>query len=177
MGIPVIAQSTTNSTNGTASSITLTKPTGPIANGDLLLLLVGNENSANGEGFDTIAGWTLELNYGSGGVDCYLGLYSRIADGTEGATIVVPFLGNDDGHGWYHHITGIGASPIHLIGNSQELVSNTVTVDAITTTSSNVLAFSAFSFDGSDSDPITQTGIPFSSWYLLKNIPSCKFRL
>ena len=62
MAVPIIASSTKNSTNGTASSLTLTKPAG-VEVGDLLLLLVGNENSANGEGFDTLTGWNLEFNY------------------------------------------------------------------------------------------------------------------
>ncbi|MCK5536821.1 MAG: hypothetical protein KAI79_08335, partial [Bacteroidales bacterium] len=78
MGIPVIASYNTTSTNGTATSITLSKPAN-VNDGDLLLLLVGNENATTGEGFDILTGWNLEFNYGSGDVDCYLGLYSRIS--------------------------------------------------------------------------------------------------
>ena len=54
---------TRQSTNGTASSITLSTPTG-IVPGELLLLLVGNENSANGEGFGLLTGWTRLVNLG-----------------------------------------------------------------------------------------------------------------
>ena len=71
---------TKNSTNGTATELTLTKPIG-VANDDLLILLVGNENSADNEGFDTLTGWNLAFNYGSGGVDTYISMYWRILRG------------------------------------------------------------------------------------------------
>ena len=160
MAFPYIRDSTKASTDGTASSLTMTKPTGA-ENGDLLLLLMGNENATSGEGFDPLTGWTLEFNYGSGGVDCYLGLYSRIATGDAlEDSPVVPFGGSDDGHGWYLSIGGVHATdPVRIIGSSTEVVSNTLTNPSITTdTNIYSLVFSAFSFDGSDSDPITETG-------------------
>ena len=164
MAVPYIRDSTKASTNGTATSLTLTKPTG-VENGDLLLLLMGNENATTGEGFDTLTGWTLEFNYGSGDVDCYLGLYSRIATGDAlEDNPVVPFLGADDGHGWYLSVGGVHATdPLRVVGSSLEVVSNTIT-NVSTTTDINIfsLAFSAFAFDGSDSDPITETGTGWS---------------
>ena len=162
MAIPLIASSITTTTEGSSTTIDFSgKPLG-IENGDLLLLLVGNENSANGEGFDTLTGWTLEFNYGSGTSDSYLGLYSRIAtgDALEDSPIV-PTLGNDDGHGWYLRVTGVNATdPIRVVGASQVIASaNTVTVTALTTgTNTYSLAVSAMAFDGSDSDPVTETG-------------------
>ena len=160
MALPIIASSTSNITNGTATSLTLTKPSG-VVNGDLLLLLCGNENSAGGEGFDTLTGWTLEFNYGSADVDTYIGLYSRIATGDplEDAP-VVPFLGADDGHGWYLRVTGVHATdPLRIVGASTEIVSNTITIPALTTDINPFsLAMSTISFDGSDSDPVTETG-------------------
>ena len=112
------------STNGTATSLTMSKPTG-VVDGDLLLLLMGNENSANGEGFDVLTGWNLEFNYGSGGVDTYIGLYSRIATGDAlEDNPIVPFLAGDDGHGWYINVKATSSiSPIQV---SQELVSNRI---------------------------------------------------
>ena len=159
MAIPLLANVTKNSTNGTATIVTLTKPNN-VVTGDLLIILCGNENATTGEGFaDTLTGWTREFNLGSGDVDCYIGLYSRIADGTETTTIDVPMLGADDGHGWYMHFQGAKSiGSIHVIGTSTEVVSNIVTVGSITTTEPECLAVSTFAFDGSDSDPITETG-------------------
>ena len=57
MPLPVLGNFTKASTNGTATSLTLSKPAG-VNNGDLLLLLVGNENSTANEGFSALAGWT-----------------------------------------------------------------------------------------------------------------------
>ena len=159
MAQAVLGNYTKNSTNGTASSLTLSKPTG-VENGDLLLLLVGNENSANGEGFDTLTGWTLEFNYGSGNVDTYIALYSRIATGdTLEDSPVVPFLASDDGHGWYIDVKNIDTSnPISPVGTGIETVSNAITITALTAASDS-LAISTFSFDGADSDPINETGV------------------
>lgn len=110
-----------NITNGSATSITLTKP--PCVPGDLLILLVGNENSANGEGVGTVPGWFQLSSVGSGGTDCYSAAFYRICDGTEPATVVVPFLASDDGFGWYTRF-GVGVDTSNPI-NAIEVVSAT----------------------------------------------------
>jgi len=171
MAIPVIASSTSNTTEGTASSITLTKPSG-VEIGDLLLLLVGNENSAASEGFDTLTGWTLEFNFGNATSDCYLGLYSRVStgDSLEDAP-VVPFLASDDGHGWYLRVTGVNATdPLRVVGSEQIAVDSTITITALTTdTNTYSLAISTMSFDGSDAMPFVESG---TGWTLGDDIDS-----
>ncbi len=174
MGMPVIESYTTSTTEGSASSITMTKPTG-VESGDLLLMLMGNENSASGEGFDELAGWTLHFNYGSTLSDQYLAIYTRISDGDSlEDSPVVPFRagGNDDGHGWYMRVTGQhGTNPIRVIGLAQEYGgTSSVTVDALTTdTNDDSLAISTVAYDGNDGKPFTETG---TGWTLTDYLQS-----
>ena len=117
MAVPVIAGSTT--AVATSASLTLTIPSG-VSDGDLLLILVGNDNGAAGEGFiDNTTGWTLEYSYGDATSDSYIGLYSKIADGTNEDSVTVNSTDSDDFVGWYLHITGQNAtSPVRVVGTS-----------------------------------------------------------
>ena len=158
MAIPVIVSSTTSI--ATANSLTLTIPSG-VSNGDLLVILVGNDNGAAGEGFiDNTTGWTQHYSYGDGTSDCYMGLYSKIADGTNEDSVTINSTDADDIFGWYLHVTGQNAtSPIRVVGASQISVSSSVTVDALTTdTNTYSLAVSQMSYDGSDATPFTESG-------------------
>jgi hypothetical protein len=84
------------------SSITATKPTGGGAPsvGDLLLIFVGNDSTGVGPEFDDVTykptGFTLIGTAGTSTVDCYIGIFGRIADGTETATIACPALSSAD---------------------------------------------------------------------------------
>lgn len=53
MALPVIETYTSNTALG-SSSLTLTKPSGVVA-GDLLILIVGNDDSTNTQQFDTFS--------------------------------------------------------------------------------------------------------------------------
>jgi len=156
---PVIEVFTTNRTEGTASSLTLSKPVGVVA-GELLLILVANENSANGEGFGAItseSGWTQIFNYGSGNVDTYIGAYYKIATGTENETVTVPFIASDDGLGWYIRISGVDATnPIGYVRSATESTNYYVNMvgDYTYPQTDNPLMIGLASFDGSDGMPL-----------------------
>ncbi len=146
---------TRQSTNGTATSITLVAPSNIII-GELLLLLVGNENSANNEGFDEVTGFTKIIQVGSGTEDTYAGAYWRIADGTEDVSVVVPFLGGDDGFGWYARLSGVAkiANPIANV-RTAAAVDSTIPVNGAPNPITGSLDLSLVSFDGSDSGTFT----------------------
>ena len=158
MAIPVIAGSTKNSSATT--TLTLTQPAG-VVSGDLLLLLCGNDGAKSDEGFLAKTDWTLEFNYGDATADAYVALYSRIADGTEGATTDVPIASADDSWGFYFRVTGHDTTnPIRVIGTATIISAATgITIPAITTdTNTYSLAMSCFGFDGADADPFTESG-------------------
>ncbi len=160
MALPVVASFTSQAAGGTgSSSVTLTKPAG-VQVGDLLMMIVGNEESLNGA-IPAIIGWTQAYEIGSTVSDCRASMFWRIADGTEGTTQLVPWDGtNDAGGGWYLRITGAATSlPIHVVGTSSQVGnSTTLTMLAVTTSVNNCLAFSHLSFDGANGTPFTPSG-------------------
>jgi hypothetical protein len=128
--------------------------------GDLLVMLVGNEESLNSP-FPPYTGWNQAYAFGSTTSDVQFTMYWRIADGTEPATEVVPWGAGavrDAGGGWYLRITGATTSnPIYLVGVNNDIGNATSnTVPGLTTTNIDNLVISHLSFDGAD-------GLPFSS--------------
>ena len=155
MAVPVIQSFTFNTTSTAVTSITLTKPSG-VVGGDLLVLLVGNEDNSNNTSFAPITGWTKEYEFGNATPDTKIGMYWRIADGTEGNSETVSWAvtGNDFGGGWYLRITGAdttSASPIHILGTStQSSNATSQAAPSITTTINDCLAIAQHSYDGGD---------------------------
>lgn len=155
MAVPVIQSFTFNTTSSGVTSVTLTKPSG-VVGGDLLVLLVGNEDNTNNTSFAPITGWTKEYEFGNATPDTKIGMYWRIADGTEGNSETVSWAvtGNDFGGGWYLRITGAdttSASPIHILGTStQSSNATSQAAPSITTTINDCLAIAQHSYDGGD---------------------------
>lgn len=148
MALAVIEGYTRNTTEGTSSTLTLTKPTG-VAVGDLLVMICGNENSGNGEGFSPHAGWVQMCNLGSANEDCYLSVFYRVADGTEGASETLS-QGADDGHGWYFRISGADpTNPINVASAGMTGVSIYGSTGDVQTTAP-CLAIGALAYDGAD---------------------------
>lgn len=166
MAVPVIQDTTTNQGSG-LSNLTLTQPDNVVV-GELLLLLVMNENNGNGEGWDAItseSGWTQEINQGSSTSDSYIGMYWRIADGGEDATVDVPLnQTGDSACGWYMRISGINPSnAINIVGAWAASSNANVTAASVTTDADDCLIFGAYSFDGGDSGTITTSGTGWDS--------------
>jgi len=106
MAIPVV-QSFTSNTSVPGSSVTLTKPSG-VQVGDLLLLIVGNDDSTNTQQFDTFVEsgrtWELIRETGNASNDCHIAAFWRISDGTEDTTVDVTAQSSDDIFGWFCYV-------------------------------------------------------------------------
>ncbi len=88
------------------SNIPLDQCSGIVA-GDLLLLIVGNEDSSATPQFENnVTGFDLQFEIGDGTSDNHLAVYTRIATETEEATTNVPTVTSDYAYGWYLRITG-----------------------------------------------------------------------
>lgn len=160
--VPQIATST-RATSPASSTITLTKPSGVQA-GDLLLIVVGNDDNSNVAQWDDVvlkpSGFNLINESGNSTSDAHVAAFYRIADGTESGTIDVSAQNVMDYWGFYIRVTGASTTnPINVIGtdyNGGSLVTHNVT--GITTTVDNTLAFYALSGDGGDTYPYTVGG-------------------
>lgn len=162
MATPVVeAFTTANSGNVEVANIDLTKPVG-VAVDELLLLIVGSDNTNASPSWDTVSGWTRFVNIGNSSSDAKLGCYWRIADGTEPATVNVATSSGDLDETWGFYIRISGAdttTPINVVGSGQNTGSaSSFAVDQVTTTADDCLAFYALAFDGGDGLPFSVSG-------------------
>jgi hypothetical protein len=145
-----------------ASSITATKPTGANAPsvGDLLIILVGNDSIALGPEFDDVTykptGFDLIGTAGNSTVDVHVAAFSRVATGSEGATIACPALSSADMWCAYivvenQHTTYATAIDAWQTTND----SGTPWIGTgVTTTKNDCLVFAIASLDGEDLAPV-----------------------
>lgn len=163
MANPVIESWTANNSgSSTVSSITLTKPSG-VEVGDLLLVIVGSD-WPNSNAWEVETGWTLELELGGPTPYADLGVYWRIADGSEGASVEIDHDGSANMYGWYIRISGIDtADPIHQTGTAAESSSTSaLDITGVTITVSDCLIIYAIAFDGGDAGSFTPSNSGFS---------------
>jgi len=162
-GIPVVESYTSNNSGGgLQDSIRLGKPSG-VATGDLLLVMVGNDNMGVAPSFQAIPDWTQFVHQGDADSDCKLVCYWRIADGTEADTIQVDCTGDDEIWGWYIRVSGVdddrpiddtGSAYVYSYESSHAITEATSTVDSC-------LGFYVLAFDGGDGYPF---GISGTGW-------------
>lgn len=174
MAAPAIKNSGAAFTSNTAvpgSSLTLTKPTGANApaTGDLLLIIVGNDdNTATAQWDNTTnkpTGFTLISEGGNASSDAHVAAFYRVADGTEGATIAVPAAAGQDYWGYYIVVEGNHTtSPLDVTGTTlvEGSGSGSPDVPSVTTTVDNCLAIACLGFDGGDGAPFTVSGTGWS---------------
>ena len=157
--VPVIESFTSNSSSSQDSAITFTKP-GSVAVDDLLMVIIGNDDTGSGDEFAAPAGWNKIGEPGSGTSDAHVAVFYRLADGTEGATQEFTSDSADYLWGYYIRISSVdSSSPLDVIGsfyNNSRSSSHVVT--EITTTSVNCLAFTVLGFDGGDGLPFVWSG-------------------
>lgn len=161
--IPVIESNTkTFQTDATLKSITINKPSG-VEIGDLLIIIVCNNPLSHTVPWDGVtykpSGFDLSKVDGSYGA--FTAVFTKIADGTEGATSTITNTGADsDIQGFYVRISGVDTTtPIGVIGSTLNLDNqNPTNVPSITTVNDNSLIIAAASFNGSDTSPYTVTG-------------------
>ena len=159
--------SNTSNAITTNTSITLTKPN-DIVTGDLLIILVGNDDITSLDQWDNTTnkptGFTFIQTDGTFNTDCHYGSFWRVADGTEGATINITSSRNANYYGFYIHIKGAHVTaPIGNLGASAlESALTTNTLGGITGNADD-LGIYINSFDGGDGLPFSVSG---SGWVL-----------
>lgn len=160
----VLESGWTSNTAVPNSSLTLTKPTG-VQVGDLLLIIVGNDNTTATAQWNNIglkpSGFTFINEAGNASSQAHTAAFYRIADGTEGTTVNVPAQSSNDYWGYYMRLTGVDtASPINVTGTDYNSAANLLNhpVTSITTTVSEALAFYTLSGDGGDTYPFSVAG-------------------
>ena len=157
MAAPVLETGWVVSTTSgaTASSLSHTAPTG-ISADDLLLIIVGSDDITDVVQFSindtTYPGWTKLGEQGTATSDCHIGVFYKVAGGSEG-NVTVDAVSADEMFGWYLRISGnatttpINASAFGSDGGSSH------DIPSVTTDVNDCLLFYGLSFDGADGIP------------------------
>ena len=137
--------------DSSASSLTLTKPSG-VVSGDFLMLMVCTSHSSSSTMLNAVTGWTKQFEYGTTTGDTKIGLYTRVSDGTEGASQAVTWVSSAFSVGWYVRLSGVDNSdPIWGIGTHSKVESaSSINPTGLYTLSNGALAFNFVVFDGAD---------------------------
>ena len=166
-----IYQTSTNNYAASTTTLTLTKPSA-VKRGDMLYLLVGSDHSADEtpQFTDNLTGWNLEIAEGNKTARAWIGVFSRLADGTEGATESVVAADANNLLGLYIHVRNVEISdPTHVIGtvssNDANLTAQTAT--SLTTTINNCLVISFIHSQDSSLSPMTTAT---SGWSMIENV-------
>ena len=157
---PVVEGYNVNGSTTASESLVLDKPTG-VQVGELLLLIVGNDDGDNGAEFtDNLAGWNYIGTSGDkSNAAADIGAFWRIADGTEGTTVTVTATSDDDWFGWYIRISGADSTnPINASNFALSSPEINHYVPEVTTGVDDCLAICALSFDGGDGYPFSVFG-------------------
>lgn len=159
MPIPVIEDWTeANSGGASATSLTLTLPTGVQA-GDLLFLFVASDDSTNTAQFsinDTNEpGWTKKQETGNTTTRCHLAMFWRIATGdADDQDVTVDHLSSDELLGWYFRISNVSATdPLGPQNINTDGNQTNHTIPTAVSDQPNTLGICALSFDGGDGAP------------------------
>jgi hypothetical protein len=175
MSVPVIeTYGTGDSGGGTASTLSVAKPSGTAAN-DLLLMFVGSDDSRAGTNAiwtgPTSETWTELTDNQDGAVDCSLAIYWRIATGTEGANFTgIAHNSTDELWGICLRISGADTTtPIDASGTIR--LANTTNLSAVgiaTPVTVECLSVWGVSFDGGDTTWSVSTPTAYEpTWNLL----------
>jgi len=167
---PTYIQHTKNNTAN--STITLTKPTTEtINNNDLLIIIVMNDNSSATAQWDNSTfkptGFTFIKTGGDGTSDSHFGIFYRIVDGSEGATVAVSAQSNSDYVGFYIHIAGANdTTPIVNQGTVTVSIGTPTTAVGVTGNADD-LGIVMSAYDGADGSPFSTSS---GSWVWKDNI-------
>lgn len=165
-----IYQTSTNNYAGATATLTLTKPSA-VKRGDMLYLLVGNEWNGNEDlqFTDNLTGWNLEASEGNKQARSFIGVFSRLADGTEGATEDVVATDSSNMLGLYIHVRNVEpAAPVNVMGavstDNTNLAAQTATTATTTVDNCLVIAF-IHSWSATLSPMTTAT----ANWTMIEN--------
>lgn len=152
MAVPIL-ESHTKAAQAGSDTITIDKPSGVVA-GDLLVIIVFNDDVTNTAQFGARPNWTLQAEGGDSTADVHMGIYWKEADGTEPATEDVVAASSDDMCAFYLRISGADtATPFDVAPTINTAVAGLHTIPEITTNNANSLALYAIATDGQDTAP------------------------
>lgn len=164
MAVPVVASSATAiDGDGTSiTQITVSKPSGVVP-GDVLYIIASHDSATGTTIYNTPAGWTLEDEIHGSGAGCAVYLFSRRADGSEGASITLSTAGTAGRamNAVYLRVTGVdaGVSDLtHQYAEAENASSASQTSPAIITTEADCLTLSAFVTDNAAADNMAPAG-------------------
>jgi len=163
---PVIENYTEQWNTTGNTTLTFSKPSG-VQVGELLLIIAVNDDTSATAFTDNKSGWNFIADFGNGTSDSHVGLFWRIADGTEGGTEQVTSAGSDEWGGWYVRISGVDtneANTINAVGTQTTLRGSSVTATAVTTDVDDCLALCFGSFDGGDGNNSAPFSVSGTGW-------------
>jgi hypothetical protein len=161
----IVRESFTENT-GTGSTLVLDKPTG-VAVGDLLLILVGNDDTTNTDQWDNVnnkpPGFTLIGEGGTTNSDCHIASFWRVADGTEGASFTVQASGADSCWGFCIRYSGADTTtPIHVASAGNTDLASPFDITGVTTTVADCLVICPIAHDGGNVGAFSVSGAGWS---------------
>lgn len=160
----IVVESISETSGQGVDNITISAPSG-IQSNDLLYIIAMRDNTFSNIDeykFDIPTGWTDHIfEFSSSEFVQIQGMY-KVSDGTE-TDITLSSLFSRDTVAWYVRISGVDTtSPIDVTGSFVD-GSSPLTIPAVTTSSSNCMAFVLFAYDGGDGDPFTLGGTGWPS--------------
>lgn len=166
MTLPILADWTaTSGGSGPLSSLSMAAAPN-ILSGNLLVIIIMNDEALNAATFSinagTYPGWNKLDEIGNSTSACHIAVFYKIAGGSEGA-VTVDTATSDEILGFYLRITGHDTTtPIHknLFG-AATTGANSHTALEVTTTIDDCLCLYGLSFDGGEGTPFGTTS---SGW-------------
>lgn len=174
MAVPAIELYTKQwDTDPLTNYLTLEKPAG-VQIDELLLLICINDDSVPTGFKDKTVGWNFIGDFGDTVSDSHIGLFWKIADGTEGATQDVFAESICNWVAWYVRISGVNVStPINAVGVPTILDKKvTIDVSGVITDVNDCLALCFGCFDGGDGYPFTISGTGWNKEDECQSAPS-----
>ena len=164
--VPVIELYTEQSETTPTTTITLTKPSG-VQVGELLLLICISDDTSATSFTDNKTGWNFIGDFGDRTSDSHVGLFWKIADGTEGSSESVTQAGSDEWVAWYVRISGVDtneADTINVVGTPTTTIGSSVTAPSVNTDVDDCLALCFCAFDGGDGNNNAPFSVSGTGW-------------
>ena len=165
-GVPVIEDYTEQSSDATTTTNVFLKPY-PVEVDDLLLILAYNDDtSTTAYSSGSSSNFTFVGDYGDSNSDSHVGVFYRIATGSEGINEEITSAGADEYGGYYIRISGVDTTdPIHLAGSETNTEGvSTINATSIATTITDTLAICFGALDGGDGNDDGPFVISGSGW-------------
>jgi hypothetical protein len=162
MAVPVIESFAVNSSPDASTTLTCDKPTGVEAD-DLLVLIGYSEDNTAGPMFtDNKSGWTFVQNAGGSTPDCHIGLFWKIATGSEPSSESITQASSDQWGMHYIRISGVDTENVVEVTGSPVTGGQNLSITGVTTANDDCLVLYCNVFDGGDGTPFSPSGAGFT---------------